>query len=455
MRSNTKVYEMDMTTGPLFKMILAYSLPVIATGTLQVAYNSADMIIAGRFAGSVALAAVGSTGSLVNLIVSLFIGLSLGANVLVARSFGAKNNEDSFETVHTAMLFGIIAGGFLAVVGLLFSKTFLTWMDSPADVIDQAARYLKIYFIGLPALMIYNYGAGILRAVGDTKRPLYYLIVSGLLNVILNIITVKYLSMGVAGVAWATVASQVLSAVLVVNCLIHTPSSVRFQPKKMKIYPAKLLEMTKIGLPAGLQSALFSVSNVLIQSSVNSFGSAVMAGCSASVSVEGFVYIAINSFSQSTVTFTSQNIGAKKYERIAPVCLYCNILAAAAGIISGALVLLFRRELLALYNSDLQVIEYGCQRMIMIVPLYFICGNMEVLTGSLRGMGKSFTAMITTLLGSCALRLVWMATVFKQFRTLRSIFIVYPISWIVTTAALFVLYVIFKKKIMESAEKIA
>ena len=302
MKNNNKSYEMDMTTGPLFKMLLTYSLPVIAMGVLQCLYNAADMVVAGKFAGSQALAAVGSTGSLVNLVVALFIGISLGVNVTVARYFGARDFDAVADTVHTAMLFSVISGVAIGIFGFCMARTFLEWMGSPEDVIDLAAQYLRIYFAGLPALMIYNYGAGILRAVGDTKRPLYYLIISGALNVALNLITVICFDMGVAGVAYATVASEVLSAVLVVNCLMHTPGSVHFYPAKMKIHGHKLGEMVKIGLPAGIQSALFSVSNVLIQSSVNSFGSQVMAGCSAASNLEGFVYIAINSFSQATVT---------------------------------------------------------------------------------------------------------------------------------------------------------
>lgn len=277
MKNNNKSYEMDMTTGPLFKMLLTYSLPVIAMGVLQCLYNAADMVVAGKFAGSQALAAVGSTGSLVNLVVALFIGISLGVNVTVARYFGARDFDAVADTVHTAMLFSVISGVAIGIFGFCMARTFLEWMGSPEDVIDLAAQYLRIYFAGLPALMIYNYGAGILRAVGDTKRPLYYLIISGALNVALNLITVICFDMGVAGVAYATVASEVLSAVLVVNCLMHTPGSVHFYPAKMKIHGHKLGEMVKIGLPAGIQSALFSVSNVLIQSSVNSFGSQVMA----------------------------------------------------------------------------------------------------------------------------------------------------------------------------------
>lgn len=311
MKNKSASYEMDMTTGPLFSMLLKYSLPVIAMGVLQFLYNAADMVVAGKFAGSQALAAVGSTGSLVNLVVALFIGVSLGVNVTVARYFGARDYDAVSDTVHTAMLFSVISGVALGIFGVCFARTFLELMGSPEDVIDLAARYLHIYFAGLPALMVYNYGAGILRAVGDTKRPLYYLIISGALNVALNLITVICLDMGVAGVAYATIISELLSAVLVVNCLMHTSGSVRFYPSKLKLHGSKLMEMIKIGLPAGIQSALFSVSNVIIQSSVNSFGSLVMAGCSAASNLEGFVYIAINSFSQATVTFTSQNVGAK------------------------------------------------------------------------------------------------------------------------------------------------
>lgn len=451
MKNNNKSYEMDMTTGPLFKMLLTYSLPVIAMGVLQCLYNAADMVVAGKFAGSQALAAVGSTGSLVNLVVALFIGISLGVNVTVARYFGARDFDAVADTVHTAMLFSVISGVAIGMFGFFMARTFLEWMGSPEDVIDLAAQYLRIYFAGLPALMIYNYGAGILRAVGDTKRPLYYLIISGALNVVLNLITVICFDMGVAGVAYATVASEVLSAVLVVNCLMHTPGSVHFYPAKMKIHGHKLGEMVKIGLPAGIQSALFSVSNVLIQSSVNSFGSQVMAGCSAASNLEGFVYIAINSFSQATVTFTSQNVGAKKYDRIGPICLYCNILVTIAWLVTGIIAVLFRNQLLGLYNDDPEVIAYGCERLITVVALYFICGNMEVFTGSLMGMGKSFSPMIVCLFGACILRIIWISTVFRKYHTIFSIFVSYPISWAVTTAVLIGMYIVTKRKLIKNA----
>lgn len=452
MKSKNVSYEMDMTTGPLFRMLLAYSLPVIATGVLQFLYNAADMVVAGKFAGSQALAAVGSTGSLVNLVVALFIGISLGVNVTVARYFGARDQDSVSDTVHTAMLFGLISGVLLGIFGFFMARTFLEWMGSPDDVIDLAATYLKIYFAGLPALMVYNYGAGILRAVGDTKHPLYYLIISGALNVALNLITVIYFDMGVAGVAYATVASEILSAVLVVNCLMHTPGSVHFYPSKMKLHMDKLAQMIKIGLPAGIQSALFSVSNVIIQSSVNSFGSLVMAGCSASANLEGFVYIAINSFSQATVTFTSQNVGAKKYERIAPICLYCNILVIIAWIVTGAIVIIFRNELLGLYNSNPQVIAYGCERLLVVTSLYFLCGSMEVFTGSLRGMGKSLSPMIVCLFGACVLRIIWISTVFQKYRSIFSIFVSYPISWAVTTLVLIGMYIFTKKRLLSKCE---
>jgi putative MATE family efflux protein len=451
MKANNKNYEMDMTTGPLFRMLLTYSLPVIATGVLQCLYNAADMVVAGNFAGSQALAAVGSTGSLVNLVVALFIGISLGVNVTVARYFGAKDYDAVSDTVHTAMLFGLLSGILLGIFGFFMARPLLELMDSPEDVIDLATQYLEIYFAGLPALMVYNYGAGILRAVGDTRRPLYYLIISGMLNVVLNLVTVIVFHMGVAGVAYATIASELLSAVLVVNCLMHTPGSVHFYPSKMKIHWHKLGEMVKIGLPAGIQSALFSVSNVLIQSSVNSFGSQVMAGCSAAANIEGFVYIAINSFSQATVTFTSQNVGAKKYDRIAPICLYCNILVTIAWFVTGVIAVVFRRQLLGLYNSDPEVISYGCERLITVVALYVICGNMEVFTGSLRGMGKSLSPMIVCLFGACILRVIWISIVFQKYRTLFSIFVSYPISWAVTTLVLIGMYIYTKHKLLKTA----
>ncbi len=447
-----KSYEMDMTEGPLLKKILAYSLPLMLTGILQFFYNAADMIVAGKYAGSGALAAVGSTGSLINLIVSLFIGVSVGVGVTVARHYGAKEQEDVSQTVHTAMLVSIVGGVVIGVFGFLMARSFLSWMNCPSDVIDQAALYVRIFFVGLPSLMVYNFGAGVLRAVGDTRRPLYFLIVAGAVNVGLNLVFVIVLRMGVAGVAWATVISETLSAVLVVNCLMRTPGSVRFYPAKMAIHKDKLWAMVRIGLPAGMQSALFSISNVLIQSTVNSFGSFAVAGSAAAGNIENFIYISVNGFSQAAVSFVSQNVGAKRYARIGKVGLFCCVLVLLSGAVTGAAVLLLRTPLLSLYNDDPAVVAFGGERLMAIALAYPLCGLMEVFTGMLRGMGKSLMPTLATIFGACVFRIVWLETVFPRFHTLMSIYVSYPASWLVTSLALFIMYLLVKRRLLVRAQ---
>ncbi len=443
-----KSYEMDMTEGPLLQKILSYSLPLMVTGVLQFLYNAADMMVAGKFAGSQALAAVGSTGSLINLIVALFIGLAVGVGVEVARHYGAKEYENVSQTVHTAMLMSIIGGVAIGLFGYFLAHRFLVWMACPADVIDQATLYVRIFFVGLPAVMVYNFGASVLRAVGDTRRPLYFLMISGVLNVGLNLLFVIVFRMGVAGLAWATVISEILSAILVVNCLMHTAGSVRFFPRKMTIHWDKLRDMARIGLPAGLQSAIFAISNVLIQSTVNSFGSYAMAGSSAAGNLENFIYIAVNSFSQCTVTFISQNVGAQKYERISKINNYSSLLVILSGLVAGAAVFFLREPLLRLYNDDPQVIAFGSERLLMIATTYFLCGTMEVYSGSLRGMGKSLAPALITLFGACVFRIVWLQTVFPYFNTLGSIFASYPASWLLTTLIEMVFYLVVKKRLL-------
>ncbi len=440
-------YEMDMTEGPLLNKIVRFSLPVVLMGLLQFLYSAADMIVAGKFAGSEALAAVGSTGSMINLIIALFLGISVGVSVSVAQHFGAREYDAVGKTVHTAILIALIGGAGLGVFGFFMSRTFLVWMDSPADVIDQAATYMRIYFLGLPMLMLYNFGASVLRAVGDTKRPLYYLIIASVIHIGLNLLLVIRFRMGVAGVALATVVSEALSAALVLNCLIHTPGPCRLDLKKLAIDWGKLGEMMRIGLPAGVQSSLFSVSNVLIQSSINSFGSIAMAGNSAASNLENFIYISMASVSQSALTFVSQNVGAKKYERIGASVRYCNALVFAVAALTGIVIILFRNGLLSLYNANPEVVAYGGIRLLIIGPAYFICGFMEVYTGGLRGMGRSLTPMLVSVFGACVLRIIWLATVFQAFHTTASIYISYPVSWTVTMVVQMICFNAVKKKI--------
>ena len=447
--SVTKKYEIDMCNGPLFGKLMLFYFPLMLSGILQLLFNAADVIVVGRFAGNEALAAVGSTTSLIHLIVNLFIGLSVGANVLAARYFGAEQKRDLSEMVHTAIMTSFIAGIFLVVIGLLVARPVLQLMDTPADVINHSVLYMQIYFIGMPVTMAYNFGAAILRAVGDTRRPLFYLTAAGIVNVVLNLFFVIVFDMGVAGVALATIISQALSAGLVLRCLMKSDGDYQLRLKELRIVPDKLISMMKIGVPAGLQSCLFSFSNVIIQSSVNSFGSIAMAGNSAAANLEGFVYVAMNAFYQTTISFTSQNYGARKYKRIGRVMLMSFAMVSFVGIILGNGSYLLGDKLLSLYSSDAEVIAYGLRRLLVISTMYFLCGTMEVMAGGLRGLGYSIIPMVVSLLGACAFRIVWISTVFQEYRSLETIYISYPISWILTTTAHAVVFIYGYRKLLK------
>lgn len=444
-------YEIDMVNGPLLGKIIKFAIPLMLSGILQLFFNAADIVVVGRFAGSTAMAAVGSTGSLINLIVNVFMGLSVGTNVLVARYYGARDNKNLEETVHTSVFASIVCGCILIFVGIFLAKPMLTLMGSPEDVIDQATLYVRIYFGGMPAMMLYNFGAAILRSVGDTKRPLYFLTISGVLNVGLNLILVIVFDMGVAGVAIATVVSQCLAAVLVLLCLVKSDAPYRVELKKLHIYKSKLLEMIRIGLPAGMQGTVFSISNVLIQSSINSFGSVVMAGSTAAGNIEGFVYTAMNSFYQTSLSFTGQNMGAKKYDRVSKIMRLCVMCVTVVGIVLGGLCTLCGETLLSIYTSDPEVIAYGMERMLLVCLPYFLCGIMDTLVGSMRGMGYSILPMIVSLAGACGLRVVWILTIFAANPTLPTLFVSYPISWTVTALTHFVCYLVAYNKLKKKA----
>lgn len=427
-----KSYEIDMCSGPLLGKMLLFSIPLMFSGILQLLFNAADMIVVGRFAGSSALAAVGATSSLINLLINVFIGLSIGSNVLVAHYRGAGQDKDVNDTVHTAIATSLISSIFLGVLGFCISNPLLRLMGTPEDVLVQSTLYMRIYFIGIPALLLYNFGSSILRAVGDTKRPLYYLVIAGVVNVCLNLFFVIVLHMGVAGVALATILSQCVSAGLIVKCLLGLTDSCRLELSKLHIYADKLKRIMKIGLPAGFQGALFSISNVLIQSSINSFGPIAMAGNAAAVNLEGFIYTAMNTFHQTALNFTSQNMGARKYGRIKKVLLLCLILVCAVGALMGYTGLYIGNDLLRIYSSDAEVISFGMLRMKIIFSTYFACGLMDVAVGSIRGMGYSVLPMIVSLLGACGLRILWIYTVFAQHRTLSVLYISYPVTWTIT-----------------------
>ena len=440
-------YEMNMTSGPLLGKILTFSFPLMCSGVLQLLFNAADIIVVGRYTGHTALAAVGSTSSLINLIVNLFVGLSVGANVLIARSYGAKNMDAVHKGVHTAMLTAVVGGVFLIFVGVAASRPMLSLMGTPDDVIDQAALYLRIYFVGAPSLLVYNFGAAILRAVGDTRRPLYFLTLAGIINVVLNLVFVIVFSLGVAGVALATIISQTVSAYLIVVCLQHNTGAFRLVLHELRIDPEQFREILRIGVPAGVQGMVFSLSNVLIQSSVNSFGSAVMAGNTAASNIEGFVYTCMNAVSQTSMSFVSQNVGARRFARVDKVVAQCMMLSAAVGIGLGASAYLAGRWLLTIYTSDAQVITYGLYRMSVVCTTYFLCGWMDCLACSVRGLGASVLPMVVSIVGACLLRIVWVMTIFQWERTQLCLYISYPVSWALTMAAHLICFLVLRKKV--------
>ena len=442
-----KSYEIDMTSGPLLGKILLFSIPLMLSGILQLLFNAADIIVVGRFAGSGALAAVGSTSSLINLLINVFVGLSVGVNVLVARYYGARKDKDVSETVHTAVTTSIVSGFILVVLGILLANPLLRLMGTPEDVLSQSVLYMRIYFLGMPVLMVYNFGAAILRAIGDTRRPLYFLFASGVVNVCLNLFFVVVLGMGVDGVAWATVISEHISAFLVLRSLMSAPGALKLDLKQLRIHPRKLKRIVKIGLPAGMQGAIFSISNVLIQSSVNSFGSIAMAGNTASSNVEGFVYTAMNAVYQTNLSFTSQNLGGGKYARINRTLYICLGVVTGVGIALGAGAVLGGRSLLHIYSSDPEVIRYGMLRMTIICSTYFLCGIMDCMVGSLRGMGYSVVPMFVSLAGACGFRVLWVFTVFAAYRSLDVLYLSYPVSWAITAIAHMVTFHKIRRKI--------
>ena len=439
-------YRMDMTEGPLTTKIIKFTIPVMLSGILQLLFNTADVIVVGRFTGKTALAAVGSTGSLINLLVSLFMGLSIGTNVLVARYQGAKDDKSVSETVHTSIALGIVGGLILLIVGVVATRPLLEMMATPEDVIDQSTLYMRILFFGMPLNLILNFGAAILRAIGDTKRPLYYLTVAGVINLFLNIFLVTVFSLGVAGVAIATVISEGVSCVLILLCLKHETGAIRLYFNRIKINPSKCIDIMKIGLPAGLQGCIFSISNVLIQSSVNSFGSTVMAGNTAASNIEGFVYVSMNSLHQTCISFTSQNFGAGKFKRIKMVLINCLIIVTITGLVLGNSAYFFGKFLLSAYNNEAEVISYGLIRLSIISTMYFLCGLMDVMVGAMRGIGYSILPMIVSLVGACGLRILWIYTVFVKFRTLDILFISYPVTWTITFLSHLVCYYIVTRK---------
>ena len=440
-------HGMDMTEGPLLRKIIVFSLPLVLTGLLQCFYNAADLVVVGHFEGHIALAAVGNTGALNNLVVGVFMGLSVGAGVCAAQYIGARDYDKVKKVVHTSVLTALLLGVAVGAVGFIFARDLLALMDTPENVIEHSTLYIRIIFCGVPASLLYNYCASILRSSGDTKHPLIFLTISGVVNIALNIILVAVFDLGVAGVAIATVTSQALSAVLVVVYMMRSDSYLKINLKELRISKKYLSRMMIIGIPSGIQGSLFSLSNVIIQSSINSFDDIVMAGNSAAANIEGFIWIAMNSITQASITFVGQNVGAKKYDRLGRVLLGCmGVVTVIWALLSGA-VFLFRNPLLGLYaGGNEAVITAGLTRMAVIVPTYFICGNMDVVCGALRGMGKSTTTMVLTLIGVCGVRILWVQTIFKLLRTPMSIYISYPVSWLIAFGGNILVFLLIYRK---------
>lgn len=439
-------YEIDMCNGTIMDKLISFALPLMVSGILQLMFNAVDLIVVGHFSGQQALAAVGSTTALINVFTNLFIGISLGANVLAARFYAAGRDKEMSETVHTSILLALISGVAMAVIGLIFAKGALQLMDTPADVIDLSALYMRIYFLGMPFFMLYNYGAAILRAVGDTKRPLIFLIISGVTNAILNMILVIVFRLGVAGVAIGTVMSQLMSCVLVLRCLYKTDSSYQLRFEKLAIKSVYLKQIFQVGIPAGIQSTVINFSNVLLQSSVNSFGSTAMAGYTAANNLLGFLYMSVNAVTQACMSFTSQNYGVGKYKRMDRVLIDCLILTVAVSGTLGCVVYLFGPQILHIYTSEADVISCGMEILSITTIPYFLCGIMDLFPGSLRGMGYSAVPMVLSVIGTVGTRILWIYGFFPHNRSLFFLFISYPGSWIITIVMQVICYLYVRKR---------
>ena len=440
-------FEIDMCNGSIMNKLISFSIPLMISGILQLAFNAVDIVVVGRFSGSESLAAVGSTTALINVFTNLFIGISLGANVLAARFYAAGREKEMSETVHTAITFAIISGVVMALVGLFFSRGALELMGTPDNVINLSTLYMKIYFLGMPFFMLYNYGAAILRAVGDTKRPLLFLIVAGVINACLNLLLVIAFHLGVAGVAIATVTAQFVSCVLVLRCLYKSDSSYQLRFSKLMIKKVYLGQIFQVGIPAGIQSTVINFSNVLLQSSVNSFGSVAMAGYTAANNIFGFLYASINAVTQACMSFTSQNYGVGKWKRMDKVLRNCILLSVVVSLILGGGSYLFGPELLKIYTSDPKVIQCGMEILLYTTVTYFMCGLMDLFPGALRGMGYSAIPMLLSIIGTVGTRIVWIFMIFPRHRSLDVLFISYPASWLITIILQVICYFFVRKRI--------
>lgn len=437
----------NMLEGPLLGPIFLFAMPLFITSVLQLAFNAVDIIVVGKFTGHHALAAVGATGPVINLLVTMFMGISIGASVIMGQNVGARDFKNAQDTLHTAIGISILGGIIVLFAGYFTAMPLLKLMQTPPEVIELAGEYLKIYYIGMPGFMVYNFGAALLRAIGDSKRPMYFLTISGVFNVICNLIFVVIFKMGVAGVAIATSISQYIAAALIVASLLKADGYMKLFIDKIRISKDKALGMMRIGLPAGFQGALFSISNILIQSGINSFGSVVMAGNTAAGNLEGFVYMGMNSIYQTSLSFTSQNMGAKQYDRVKKIFWTCVGVVIGVGLFLGVGAWLFGDKLLRLYTSEPEVIKYGVERLGVVSATYFLCGIMDTMVGGLRGMGYSITPMVVSLTAVCILRMIWIATIFQSIHTPVILYLSYPVSWIFAAIGHYINYLYAMKKL--------
>ena len=434
-----------MCNGSIMDKLISFALPLMLSGILQLMFNAVDIIVVGHFSSSQALAAVGSTTALINVFVNLFIGVSLGTNVLAARCYAAGKDKEMSEVVHTSILFALISGIVMAIIGVLLAKPALQLMQTPADVIDQSALYMRIYFLGMPFFMLYNYGAAVLRAVGDTKRPLMYLILSGIVNTLLNLFLVIVFRLAVAGVAISTIIAQCISCILILNCLRKSESSYKLTFSGLSIKWVYLRQIFQVGIPAGIQSTVINFSNALLQSSVNSFGSTAMAGYTAANNILGFLYASVNAVTQACMSFTSQNFGVGKYKRVDLVLRDCMILTVGVSLVLGGGAYLFGNEVLRIYTNDSEVVRCGVEILSITTVPYFLCGIMDLFPGSLRGMGYSTVPMILSVVGTVGMRIFWIYRVFPFHRSLYVLFISYPASWTFTIIMQVICFICVRK----------
>ncbi|MFR2139815.1 MAG: MATE family efflux transporter [Clostridium sp.] len=450
MNTKTSKYEIDMCNGSILDKLVSFSIPLMLSGILQLLFNAVDIIVVGQFTGNEALAAVGSTTALINVFVNLFIGISLGASVLAARFYATGQEKEMSETVHTSITLALISGIAMGIIGVIAAKGALELMDTPDNVLNLSTLYIRIYFMGMPFFMLYNYGAAILRAVGDTKRPLLFLIISGATNVLLNLLLVIQFHLGVAGVAIATVISQCISCILVLRCLYLSDGSYQLRFNKLGMKTRYVKQIFQIGIPAGIQSTIINFSNVLLQSSVNSFGSVAMAGYTAANNILGFLYVSVNSITQACMSFTSQNYGVRKFKRMDKVLLECLGLTVIVALVLGGGSYLFGAELMHIYTKSTKVIECGVDIMLYTTVTYFLCGIMDLLPGALRGMGHSTVPMILSVIGTVGTRIVWIYAIFPYHRSLDFLFISYPVSWLLTIVMQVICFYFVRKKVHNS-----